>query len=509
MQRRRTRWAAAVVIFFFSAVVVEAALIASHWPFTRSAVSKSLREQARGEIKIHAFEQFFFPRPGCVARGLEIHRGPGSSGPPLITVDRLTVFGDYGGLLTFSKHLQEVRAEGVHIRVPRHDPASSVGNGGSPPKISMDKFIAERTVLEFTPENPGDQPYRIEIHRAVLSPANASAVMSFDASLRVPEPPGEVRASGRFGPWQERDPYLSPVRGTFRFDDADLGKFEGLKGTLRSTGRFEGTVADIGVTGETEVPDFEIRSTGHRVDVKARFQANVNGRNGDVTLRRVDAKLLNTTVVAEGTVAARGGGEAKTLSLNMEVKNGRIQDLLRLVSSRSPGLNGPVGLRFRVTLPPGGQRFLRRLRLTGVMGVRGGRFQNPETQQKLEQISRNAIDGEDDPAEVVSDLWGNISAADGVARLSGVSFRVPGASAILSGTYHLITHRVDLHGTAKLDEKLSQTSKGIKSFLLKALDPFFRKKEHLSVVPVRVTGTYGHASVNLDLNRSRGSRSRN
>ena len=55
-----------------------------------------------------------------------------------------------------------------------------------------------------------------------------------------------------------------------------------------------------------------------------------------------------------------------------------------------------------------------------------------------------------------------------MATLSDLRFHVPGASAVLSGTYDLLTHRVDLHGTAKLDEKLSKTATGIKSFLLKA-----------------------------------------
>jgi hypothetical protein len=58
---------------------------------------------------------------------------------------------------------------------------------------------------------------------------------------------------------------------------------------------------------------------------------------------------------------------------------------------------------------------------------------------------------------------------------------------------------VDLRGTVRLEEDLSQTTKGVKSSLLKALDPFFRRKKHLSVVSVRITGMYGHTSIRLDL----------
>jgi len=50
-----------------------------------------------------------------------------------------------------------------------------------------------------------------------------------------------------------------------------------------------------------------------------------------------------------------------------------------------------------------------------------------------------------------------------------------------------------------MQAELSQTTKGIKSFLLKALDPFFKKKHAGAVVPIKITGTYGHPSYGLSL----------
>jgi hypothetical protein len=185
----------------------------------------------------------------------------------------------------------------------------------------------------------------------------------------------------------------------------------------------------------------------------------------------------------------------------MSVSSGRIQDLLRLVTSGSPGLNGTVNLQFRVELPAGEKPFLERLKLTGQMGVGDARFTKPETQQGLERISANAMPEQNDPTDVVSDVKGRVTAANGVATLTAVSFRVPGASAELGGTYQLMTHRLDLRGTVRLEEKLSQTTPGVKSFLLKALDPFFRKKKQgpvVSVVPIRITGTAGNISIGLD-----------
>src|SRR5205085_5912238 len=104
------------------------------------------------------------------------------------------------------------------------------------------------------------------------------------------------------------------------------GKFRGVAGVLASTGRFEGVLQRIGVMGDTEVTDFEIQGTAHRMHLQAGFQATVNGRAGDVTLNNVDVRFLRTELLTEGAVAAPAGGDSKTVSLDMAVERGRIQD---------------------------------------------------------------------------------------------------------------------------------------------------------------------------------------
>ena len=322
--------------------------------------------------------------------------------------------------------------------------------------------------------------------------------------MRIPEPPGEVTAHGRFGPWRSGNPYQTPVSGRYSLQHADLRSFDGLAGLLESSGSFSGSIERIQVNGEAETPDFTIRAAAHPVDVHTGFDAVVNGRSGDVVLHRVAAHFLNTDVIADGTVAAPFPDASKVASLELGVRGGRIEDLLRLVSSGSPGLNGRVNIQLHVDLPPGDAPFLKRLRLTGEMGVADARFTNVQTQETLDRISRNAADGNLDPASVVSDLKGRISALRGMATLSSVTFHLPGADAQVGGSYDLIAHRVDLHGQVWLDEKLSQTTTGFKSLLAKVIDPLFRKGKHLSVVPVRISGVYGHTTVALDLkHRSR------
>ena len=46
----------------------------------------------------------------------------------------------------------------------------------------------------------------------------------------------------------------------------------------------------------------------------------------------------------------------------------------------------------------------------------------------------------------------------------------------MRGTYNLISEKIDLHGTLKTVAEVSKTTHGIKSLMLKVLDPFFKNK---------------------------------
>jgi hypothetical protein len=61
---------------------------------------------------------------------------------------------------------------------------------------------------------------------------------------------------------------------------------------------------------------------------------------------------------------------------------------------------------------------------------------------------------------------GHVVLKDAVAASSDFSFSVPGALAHMHGTYAPSTEQINLHGTLRVDERFSKTSKGMKSFLL-------------------------------------------
>jgi hypothetical protein len=102
---------------------------------------------------------------------------------------------------------------------------------------------------------------------------------------------------------------------------------------------------------------------------------------------------------------------------------------------------------------------------------------------------------------VVSEMRGNFQMNDDVVTFSNLSFNVGGASLNLSGTYNLDTGGLDFHGKLMLRAKLSQTTTGVKSFFLKALDPFFKGKNAGTVLQIKITGTKDNPTFGLDHGR--------
>jgi hypothetical protein len=159
-----------------------------------------------------------------------------------------------------------------------------------------------------------------------------------------------------------------------------------------------------------------------------------------------------------------------------------------------------MNFRAQVLVPPGKRDFIERVNLQGDFGIDAASFTGL-TQGKVETLSQVAQDGKEnsDPASVIEDLKGHVVLKDAIATFSDFSFSVPGALAHLHGTYGVLTEQVNLHGTVQVDNKLSKGSTGIKSFLLKFVEPFLKKKNAGEIVPIKIGGTLHHPSYGLDL----------
>ena len=486
------------------------AVLVVRWPFRRAAVIEQLQETDFGKVEVGTFHETYFPRPGCVLEKVRFQHNPKPGAPPLITIETVRIEGSFSGL--FARHVKRVRAEGMHILV---SPESAGEQFQTPPRstIVIDQLIADGAVLEISRAEQ-NQSLKFSFHNFDLSDIGSNGPATFHARFSNPEPPGEITASGKFGPWNAHDFGKTPTSGDYQFQHADLSVFHGIAGLLSSSGKFSGMLDHIEVQGETDVPDFTVTSSSHKVGLRTRFQVEVNGQNGDTSLHQVLANFLRTTVSAKGTVAGEGTKPGKTASVDITTNEGRIQDILLLFSQaeRAP-MSGITSFHAKVSIPPGSRPFLQKVELHGEFGINAGTFSNSSTQEGVNHMSEGALFGaqdrskaekkDEDSETVLSDLKGHVLLKDGIARFSDLSFSVPGASVRMQGTYDLINEKINLHGTLKTESQPSNTTSGVKSLMLKVLNPFFKKKRVGYVMPVKITGTYEHPLFGLDLVDSR------
>lgn len=484
------------------------AFLASHWPFTRDAVVKALQGDSNRPVDIKQFRKTYFPHPGCVAEGVTVRwnqHGPS----PVIRVEKLTIQGSYSAVLTMQTRMSRVSATGLYIKVPaqRGSGDTQSSNASNKSKLVMSEVVADGTVVEIERDEPGQESLKFVAKELKLESVGADRPVPFHVTLSNPEPPGELRATGRVGPWKPEDRGKTPVSGTYVFEHANLGMFKEIAGTLSSKGKFEGVLERVDVRGTTDIPDFEVTRSKHPVHLTSQFHAIVNGINGDTLIEPVDAHFGRTTVISEGPVVGKPGEKGKVVTQEMTVTDGRIQDLLRLfLKSSRPPMTGAISLRAKAVVPPEHRKFIEKLVLQGDFGIGGGRFTNTKTQTNVEKLSERARgdkDDDDDPESVISNLKGHVVLRNGIATLSNISFSVPGALAQLAGTYNLLNEQVNLSGNLHIDVKPSQATKGIKSALIKIVDPLFKDKKRQvgAVVPVKITGTYSHPSFGLALGR--------
>jgi AsmA-like C-terminal region len=506
------RWL--LVPIFFSIIFGGALiLLARYFPFSEKSVTESLRETFPSTLTIDHFETVYFPSPGCRAEGVTFRLKSSTPGsPPIVTIGKLTIQANYADLLLRPHHISRVVLDDLRVQIPSLGKGGDFRGGYSTSQMTIGEVVANGAVLEFARAN-SHPPLRFDIHELSLGSASAKNGMSYQLSMQNPEPPGEIRATGHFGPFNAGNPGQTAVSGSYSFNRADLSSFHGIAGILASKGAFSGPLAHVDVQGTTDVPDFEVVHSGHAARLLTHFQASVDGTNGDVALNTVTASYLSTGISAKGSVAGKKDRGGKFTSLDFAVRNGRIQDILRIfVSANRPPMSGVTSFQAHVMVPPDGRPFLKEVRLQGDFGVGDGHFEKPSTQESIDKLSQTARgqkktrrdgDEKDPPDNVISNLGGHVVVRDAIATFSDLSFTVPGADARMHGTYNLLNGRIDFHGTVKMNAKFSQSTSGIKSIFAKVLDPFFDKK-HGSVVPVLMDGTYHSPHFGVDLNPIKG-----
>ena len=253
----------------------------------RRTVIETLGDRLDSRVELAHLDLDLIPRVRIVGSGLVIrHRGR-TDVPPLISIDTFTGRANPRGL--WNKHVAYVKLDGLKIQIPPNDTKGDLKEPPRGPHLSdrqvvLDLLEAPGATLAILRRDPAKPPRTWMIHALRVTSVSANTTMSFAATLTNAVPPGSIETTGAFGPWHRDDPGHTPVDGEFYFHDADLSMFKGIWGMLSSRGMYTGSLEKIDVKGETDIPDFTVNVSGQPVPLSAKYQAIVDGTNGNTCL---------------------------------------------------------------------------------------------------------------------------------------------------------------------------------------------------------------------------------
>jgi hypothetical protein len=498
------KWVVAVIAGFALLGVLFGIYVWRRWPYRGREVVPALAQTFSSTVEVGSYERFYFPHPGFVAHNITLHLHGSTNIPPLATVDTLTATGSYLDFIFGPRHLHALDIQGLHVQIPASGTAESgtkfLSGPSSPSSTIVDKITANQALLEISTEQ-GKPPMRFAIHTLTLRDVSASKAMSYRIVFTLPVPPGELTAEGRLGPLRRNDLGSTPLSGTSRLTGADLGVFHGIAGKLQAEDSFRGLLSRVEIMGNTDVPDFRV-GQGQPERLASRFHAYVNGMKGSVILDKVQATADHTKIDVSGEIDRKQGSR-----IVFAVASGRIQDLMRMFAHDGAPVTGAATLHAEAFIPPDHEHFLKALQMQGTFVLSDMHFTHAQTQQTIDAFSQRASgtvpkkkDADAEPPAVAAELNAqHVTLRDGVTHFTNLLFTIPGAKADGLGSFNLLNKQVNVTGTLRMDTDLSHATTGIKSLLLKPVDPLFEKKHAGTVAPVHLSGTYDHPTVGLQL----------
>jgi hypothetical protein len=504
------KWAVAaailVVMVFIAGLVVNRRLPAH----LKRRVEQLLADRFHAKVTIARLGVSFLPLPGITVEDVKLEKPNRAGTPPFIEMKRFVARTDIVTLFGAQRDVTLVRIEGLritipsgtmHVRQPDSNQQTQQEEAGNHFPFVIRKIIADGTVLVILPKQANRDPLEWDIEKLTLTSVGAKKPMGFAAILTNAKPPGLIHSTGTFGPWEKDDPGDTALGGKYLFQNADMSVFKGLSGRLSSNGTYKGTLSGIDVNGTTDIPDFKV-GDGAQVDLKTRFSATVDGTNGNTLLHPVDATYRNSEFICEGGVIGTPGVHGKKIDLNVKTKKARIEDILQLImGDRKAALEGPVNFKARMLLPPGDVPVINKLYLNGRFDMHQARFTNSKVQQKLDLYSNRSLgldDKKNKPDNVASNLSTRFVLKNTTARLTDVTFSVPGIYVYLHGEYGLVSEKIDFLGRIRLHGTVSDMTSGFKSWLLKPIDFVFKKNGAGAVLPIKITGTRTDPHYGLD-----------
>jgi hypothetical protein len=512
--KRALKWTLFSAILVLIALLVTATtLIPISSDTLRARLVAFLSDKLDSDVELGALSVRTLPGVHIDGASLVIREKGRADVPPLIEVRNFSV--DANVMDVWRKHVSRITLAGLTINIAtrqdddttttRADTSDSGAVDMARSGYIIDQLESTDAQLKILPHEQGKTPRVWAIHQLHMQHVGINQAMPFQAALTNAVPPGEIDTNGSFGPWKSKDPGKTPLRGTYTLSRADLSVFHGISGTLSAKGTFGRTLDHIDINGETDTPDFAIKVSGHDFPLHAKYHAIVDGTNGDTVLERIDAQFLKSSLLAKGKVIdSPDPGVGRTVSLDVVMDDARLEDvMLMAVKAPKPPMTGRLKLHTTFVLPPGESDVVDRLRLNGTFYMTNARFTSLDVQTKINELSHKSRgQSEDENAtSVVSNFKGSFQFGGGRLTLPSFAFNVPGATVKLHGHYALRAETIDFKGDLLMDAKVSQTQSGIKSLLLKLVDPLFKKNGGGSDLPIKIEGKRDAPSFGLDMHR--------
>lgn len=515
MRPRRHVWKWIVIVLLLIVLAAAAVVQILFWrsgPILKDRIVETLSTSFDSRVEMANFDVSVVKGFEVSGDGLKIYPPDevveAGAKDPLIALDHFAFHVNLTGLFQHPMHVGTVRVRGMVVSIPPREMRQQAPQGQDRHigkiKIVVDRIDCEDSKLIIGTAKPNKDPKVFELQHIVMQDVGPNDPWQYDATLVNAIPRGDIHAKGTFGPWVNDSPGDSNVTGKYTFDHADLGTIKGIGGTLSSVGDFSGQLNRIVVDGTTETPDFSLDTANQPVPLHTKFHAIVDGTSGDTYLQPVEAKLGASEFACVGSIVnLKGIGH--NIDLDVNVPSGRIQDFLKLaVKTRPVLMTGRIGMKARLHIRPGDESVTKKIGLKGAFQLRAMHFTNPEWQDKVDMMSLRAR-GEPQMAKPGAEdvnglLRGAFVMQNGELNFSSLAYTMPGADVNLSGVYSLDGAKLDFTGKVRTKAALSNmVSTWWKSWLLKPVDPFFRKHGAGAEIPVKISGTKGAPKFGLDL----------
>ena len=505
-------WVHVVIVAAGALLAVAVVFISANWPYRHRKIAPMLEDVLASQVTFTGYHRTYFPNPGFVATGITMRRKSAPNLPPLGFVDTMVVQGTWSDLIMLRQRVELVDVTGLHIVVPpigskenREDFPPGSGSDFDGPDTMIERLVVHKSLLEI--QRKAEKPLSFPIKQLEIRNLHKGEALTYAVDMQNAIPTGHVLAHGSMGPIHGRTFLSTPVSGNFAFTEVNLHDLGEISGTLNARGLFKGTLASMEVETRTETRNFAVKD-GKPTPVEGTMRGTLLGSNADLDIHAIELKIRETSIRAVGSIK----GNPKLTNFDISVERGQADNVMQPFVHNEVPITGSVWLKSHAYVGPPGDGFMERLRLTGTLDVPAEKLSDPQAEKNLSAFSERAqgnskpntgVDKDNKPTDATKDALSSLKGAvlieNGVVSTSRITFKVPGAQATMAGTFRFHGEIAHLTGDLKMDTDISHTATGFKSFLLKPLAPFFKKKNAGAVVPIAVTGTAGHYKVTQDI----------